>query len=84
MAIAAVFLSINLSAQTNIDLRKNSYTPAQDVQLGRQAAGEVRQQLPLLHDRATSNLVERIGEPARRPDSRRSSASPRSDIRSRS
>ena len=61
MAIAAVFLSVNLSAQTNIDLRKNSYTPAQDVQLGRQAAGEVRQQLPLLHDRATSNLVERIG-----------------------
>ncbi len=61
MAIAAVLLSVNLSAQTNIDLRRNSYTPAQDVQLGRQAAGEVRQQLPLLHDRATTNLVERIG-----------------------
>ncbi len=62
MAIAAVFLSVSLGAQTRIEPRKNSYTPAQDVQLGRQAAAEVRQQLPLLNDRATANLVERIGD----------------------
>jgi predicted Zn-dependent protease len=61
MTIVALFFSVGVNAQTNIDLRKNSYTPAQDVQLGRQAAGEVRQQLPLLRDRTTSNLVERIG-----------------------
>jgi predicted Zn-dependent protease len=60
--IAAVFLSVSLGAQTQITPRKNSYTPAQDVQLGRQAAAEVRQQLPMLNERATSNLVERIGE----------------------
>jgi predicted Zn-dependent protease len=60
--IAAVFLSVSLGAQTKITPRKNSYTPAQDVQLGRKAAAEVRQQLPMLNDRATSNLVERIGE----------------------
>ena len=62
MAIAAVFLSVSLGAQTRIEPRKNSYTPAQDVQLGRQAATEVRRQLPLLNDRATANLVERIGD----------------------
>jgi predicted Zn-dependent protease len=60
--IAAVFLSVSLGAQTKITPRKNSYTPAQDVQLGRRAAAEVRQQLPLLNDRATTHLVERIGE----------------------
>ncbi len=62
MAIAAVFLSVSLGAQTRIEPRKNRYTPAQDVQLGRQAATEVRRQLPLLNDRATANLVERIGD----------------------
>jgi len=62
VAIAAVFLSVSLGAQTRIEPRKNSYTPAQDVQLGRQAAAEVRQQLPLLNDRTTNNLVERIGD----------------------
>jgi beta-barrel assembly-enhancing protease len=62
VVIAALFLSASVSAQTNIQPRKNSYTPAQDVQLGRQAAAEVRQQLPLLNDRATTSLVERIGD----------------------
>jgi predicted Zn-dependent protease len=36
-------------------------TPAQDVQLGRQAATEVRQQLPMLNDGPTDAVVERIG-----------------------
>jgi hypothetical protein len=60
--MAALLLSANVSAQTQIQPRKNSYTPAQDVQLGRQAANEVRQQLPLLNDRTTNSLVERIGD----------------------
>jgi beta-barrel assembly-enhancing protease len=50
-----------VSAQTRIEPRRNSFTPAQDVQLGRQAATEVRQQLPMLNDRTTDALVERIG-----------------------
>ena len=50
-----------LSAQTKIEPRQNSFKPSQDVQLGRQAAAEVRQQLPLLHDRATDALVNGIG-----------------------
>jgi predicted Zn-dependent protease len=50
-----------LSAQTRIEPRKNSFRPSQDVALGRQAAAEVRQQLPMLHDGPTENLVERIG-----------------------
>jgi Zn-dependent protease with chaperone function len=61
-AIAAVLLTTTLTAQTRIEPRKNSYTPAQDVQLGQQAAAEVRQQMPMLKDGTTENLVERIGE----------------------
>jgi predicted Zn-dependent protease len=56
-----LFLATVLSAQTRIEPRRNSFTPAQDVKLGRQAAAEVRQQLPMLNDGATEALVERIG-----------------------
>jgi predicted Zn-dependent protease len=59
--IATVLCSVSLGAQTPIQQRRNSFTPAEDVRLGRQAAADVRQQLPMLNDRATENLVERIG-----------------------
>ncbi len=59
--VAALLVSASLSAQTTIPLRKNSFTPSQDVQLGRQAAAEVRQQLPMLNDSPTDALVEKIG-----------------------
>jgi predicted Zn-dependent protease len=57
----ALFATASLSAQTNIGLRKNSFKPSQDVQLGREAAAEVRRQLPMLNDRPTDALVETIG-----------------------
>jgi predicted Zn-dependent protease len=60
-AILALLASASLSAQTRIEPRKNSFSPSQDVQLGRQAAAEVRRQLPMLNDRPTDALVERIG-----------------------
>jgi predicted Zn-dependent protease len=59
--IATVLCSVSLGAQTPIQQRRNSFTPAEDVRLGRQAAADVRQQLPMLNDRPTENLVERIG-----------------------
>ena len=59
--IATVFLSVSLGAATPIQQRRNSFTPAEDVRLGRQAAADVRQQLPMLNDRATESLVESIG-----------------------
>jgi predicted Zn-dependent protease len=61
LTISALLVSASLTAQTRIEPRRNSFTPAQDVQLGRRAAAQVRQQLPMLNDRATENLVERIG-----------------------
>jgi Zn-dependent protease with chaperone function len=59
-AIAAAF-TLAAGAQTRIEPDKNSYSPEQDVQLGQQAAAEVRQQLPLVEDRVTDQAVEDIG-----------------------
>ncbi len=61
LTVAALLVCATLTAQTPIELRHNNFSPAQDVQLGRQAAAQVREQLPMLNDRATENLVERIG-----------------------
>ncbi len=40
----------------------NRYTPAEDVELGRQAAAEVEQQLPMLRDERVTPLVTSIGQ----------------------
>ncbi|HEY7188092.1 MAG TPA: M48 family metallopeptidase [Vicinamibacterales bacterium] len=47
--------------QTRITPPSNKYTPDQDVQLGRQAAAEVRQQLPIMKDDAVTSYIEDIG-----------------------
>jgi hypothetical protein len=52
---------ITVGAQTRITPPKNSYKPAQDVELGLQAAAEARQQLPLMRDDAVTSYVERLG-----------------------
>jgi hypothetical protein len=62
----AVFIAFLTSAalvtgQTKITAPKNKYTPAQDVQLGREAAAEVEKQMPLLNDASVKRYVERVG-----------------------
>jgi len=61
---AATFLAVTASlavAQTRITPPKNKYTPAQDVEIGQQAAKEVEQQLPRLRDGDIESFVDRIG-----------------------
>src|SRR5688572_11705499 len=61
--VVALATSVSLvTGQTKITAPKNKYTPAQDVQLGREAAQQVQQQLPLLRDNNVDNYVDRIGE----------------------
>src|SRR5918994_1534138 len=55
-------LALPGATQTRIERHKNSYSPKQDVELGRQAAQEVRQQMPLLNDGRTEDFIERIGD----------------------
>lgn len=60
--IAVAFsAAIVLTAQTRVTPPANKYTPAQDVEMGLQAASEVRQQLPLMKDDAVTSYVERLG-----------------------
>jgi Zn-dependent protease with chaperone function len=62
-AVVAVALSISLlSAQTRIVPPDNKYEPKEDVQLGREAAAEAEQQLPILRDDLVTSFVEDRGE----------------------
>ena len=61
LIIAALLVSASASAQTRVELQRNSFTPAQDVQLGQRAAADARRQLPMLNDGPTDAVVERIG-----------------------
>jgi len=62
-SIAAVLLSVSLvAAQTPITAPKNRFKPSEDVQLGRQAAMQVEEQLPLLGDSQVRRTVASIGQ----------------------
>jgi beta-barrel assembly-enhancing protease len=59
---ATVTIPLSAAAQTRIEPHSNQFSAAQDVELGRRAAAEIRQQLPIINDDRTQNYVERIGE----------------------
>jgi beta-barrel assembly-enhancing protease len=54
-------LTLDASAQTKVVAPNNKYTPAQDVELGREAAAEVKKELPQLNDERVDDYVEDIG-----------------------
>jgi hypothetical protein len=61
---SALMLTLALgsaSAQTKITPPKNGFSPQQDVQLGQEAAAEVRKELPMLNDNRVDDYVEDIG-----------------------
>ncbi len=60
--VATLSIPLAADAQTRIDPHTNRFSPAQDVELGRRAAAEVRQELPIIRDGRTQDYVEGIGE----------------------
>jgi len=63
--ITAAILLVPLTAlaQTRLNNAKNNYTPAQDVQLGLQAASQVERQFPLLAESSqVDDYVEQVGQ----------------------
>jgi Zn-dependent protease with chaperone function len=60
--VVVALSAVLLSAQTRITPPDNKYTPAQDVQLGREAAAEAEKQLPIMRDDAVTSYVEEIGQ----------------------
>src|SRR5919199_635252 len=61
LAVALFAMPMSVAAQTRITLHSNRYSPQDDVKLGRQAAAEVEQQMPILQDREVEDYVSTIG-----------------------
>ena len=51
-----------LLAQTAVKLPKNRYTPEQDVQIGREAVAEIRQQYPIIKDERITRYLTALGD----------------------
>lgn len=63
-AALLVILSVSITtllAQTVVKLPKNKYTPQQDVELGREAAAEVRKQYPIIDNRRIDRYLDGLG-----------------------
>ena len=61
LAWAMLIMPIAIIAQTRISMPKNDYQISKDVELGRQASQEVKQQMPILNDYETTNYVREVG-----------------------
>ena len=61
LAFAMFAMPLAALGQTRIEMPKNKYSAAQDVQLGREAAQQVMQQMPILRDNTVDNYVESVG-----------------------
>lgn len=60
--LALLALTLPARAQTVFELHENKFSPEQDVELGREAAADVRRQLPMLNDRASDAFVQELGD----------------------
>lgn len=62
MAVAIFAMPLSVFSQTQIKYHSNKYKPADDVKVGRQAAAEVEQQMPILSDSEATSYVSRVGQ----------------------
>src|SRR5688572_11532470 len=62
LILALCVSTTGLLAQTVIKLPKNRYTPQQDVELGREAAAEVRRQYPIIKDERIARYLTALGD----------------------
>jgi hypothetical protein len=62
MALVFTLIATTVVAQTRVTPPKNKYTPEQDVQIGREAADEVRKQYPIITDDQIQGYLDRLGD----------------------
>jgi Zn-dependent protease with chaperone function len=62
LAIVVFALATAALAQTVVKLPKNRYTPRQDVELGREAAAEIRKQYPVIKDERIAGYLSKLGD----------------------
>src|SRR6185503_10967866 len=60
--IAMVAMPVSVWSQTKIAYHSNKYKPTDDVKVGRQAAQQVEQQMPILNDAEATSYVSRVGQ----------------------
>jgi len=53
-------MPVGVFSQTQIKYHSNKYKPTDDVKVGRQAAAEVEQQLPILRDAEATSYLSRL------------------------
>ena len=62
-ALVALVASVAvLSAQTKVTPPNNKYSVQEDVKLGREAAEQAREQLPMLRDEVVDDYIDNLGE----------------------
>ena len=61
VALCTAVVIVTPDVQTRITLDKNNYSPADDVKLGREAADQVRKEMPLVRDGAVNEWVQSVG-----------------------
>ena len=63
LTVVAIFaMPVSVFSQTQIKYHSNKYKPTDDVKVGRQAAQEVEQQMPILNDNEATSYVSRVGQ----------------------
>jgi beta-barrel assembly-enhancing protease len=62
LALIITLTTTTVFAQTKVTPPKNKYTPQQDVEIGREAAAEVRKQYPIISESQIRAYVERLGD----------------------
>ena len=63
LTVVAIFaMPVSVFSQTQIKYHSNKYKPADDVKVGRQAAAEVEQTMPILNDNEATSYVSRVGQ----------------------
>ncbi|MGH9761510.1 MAG: M48 family metalloprotease, partial [Blastocatellia bacterium] len=59
--LAVSFPSLTGSAQTKVKPGINFFSINQDIQMGRQAAAQVEQQMPIVHDPVVQQWIDTLG-----------------------
>src|SRR5215471_16864371 len=62
LVVALCVSTVPSAAETEIKLPKNKYTPKQDVELGKEAAAEVRKQYPIIQDERIKAYLSSLGD----------------------
>jgi Zn-dependent protease with chaperone function len=62
LMLVITLTATTVAAQTKVTPPKNKYTPQQDVQIGQEAAAEVRKEYPIITDDQIEGYLERLGD----------------------